>query len=120
MGRSEAARSCYPWEADVVCTSPLFYARFASRLLSDLCIRSKKVFSHEHVLYPPNVLPLHLPSMYHKINQRAMPKEQIEGGVHPMCEFCRECFFSDDELYQHMRQNHEECFVCKRNEIQHQ
>ncbi|KAL1716434.1 hypothetical protein EV715DRAFT_205332 [Schizophyllum commune] len=90
------------------------------KLMCDLCIRSKKVFSHEHVLYPPNVLPLHLPSMYHKINQRAMPKEQIEGGVHPMCEFCRECFFSDDELYQHMRQNHEECFVCKRNEIQHQ
>ncbi|KAL1743416.1 hypothetical protein HDZ31DRAFT_83411 [Schizophyllum fasciatum] len=90
------------------------------KLMCDLCIRSKKVFSHEHVLYAPNVLPLHLPSMYHKINQRSVPKEQIEGGVHPMCEFCRECFFSDDELYQHMRQNHEECFVCKRNEIQHQ
>ncbi|TRM61268.1 hypothetical protein BD626DRAFT_501962 [Schizophyllum amplum] len=90
------------------------------KLMCDLCIRSKKVFSHEHVLYPPNVLPMHLPSMYHKMSQRSVPKEQVEGGIHPMCDFCHECFFSDDELYQHMRQSHEECFVCKRNEIQHQ
>ncbi|KAG6852301.1 hypothetical protein C0991_001115 [Blastosporella zonata] len=51
---------------------------------------------------------------------KAVPKEQIEGGVHPLCEFCRECFFSDDELYAHMRERHEECFICKRNEVRDQ
>ncbi|KZP18272.1 hypothetical protein FIBSPDRAFT_1046304 [Athelia psychrophila] len=89
------------------------------KLLCEVCIRFKKVFSHEHALYAPNILPLHLPSMAHR-SQKAIPKEQIEGGVHPLCQFCRECFFSDDELYSHMRERHEECFVCKRNEVRDQ
>ncbi|GLB34540.1 putative zinc finger [Lyophyllum shimeji] len=90
------------------------------KLMCDLCIRSKKVFAHEHALYSPNVLHAHLPSMYHKPHGKPIPKDQIEGGVHPLCEFCRECFFSDDELYVHMRERHEECFICKRNDIGHQ
>lgn len=88
-------------------------------LSSDLCIRHKKVFSHEHILYPPGTLPLHLPSMHGRPSKVAM-KEIPEGGVHPLCEFCKECFFSDDELYSHMRERHEDCFVCKRNGIVHQ
>ncbi|KAG1863606.1 hypothetical protein DFJ58DRAFT_774056 [Suillus subalutaceus] len=88
------------------------------KMMCDLCIRSKKVFSHEHALYPPNVLPLHLPSMLHR-SHKQVTKEPIEGGVHPLCGFCKECFFSDDELYVHMRERHEECFICKRNEEQH-
>ncbi|KAF9462675.1 hypothetical protein BDZ94DRAFT_1260488 [Collybia nuda] len=90
------------------------------KLLCDLCIRFKKVFAHEHALYPPNILPAHLPSMYHRQHNKPPPKDQIEGGVHPLCEFCRECFFSDDELYSHMRERHEECFICKRNEVRDQ
>ncbi|KAJ7268157.1 hypothetical protein B0H12DRAFT_1097299 [Mycena haematopus] len=99
------------------------------RLMCDLCIRHKKVFAHEHTLYPPNILPLHLPSML--VHQRSSnkqsaaagkgkDKDQIEGGVHPLCEFCRECFFGDDELFAHMRETHEECFVCKRNDVRDQ
>ncbi|EGN95836.1 hypothetical protein SERLA73DRAFT_162550 [Serpula lacrymans var. lacrymans S7.3] len=89
------------------------------KVICDLCIRFKKVFAHEHALYLPNVLPLHLPSMPHR-SHKQMPKEQIDGGTHPLCEFCRECFFSEDELYAHMRERHEECFVCKRNEVRDQ
>jgi E3 ubiquitin-protein ligase ZNF598 len=77
------------------------------------------VFAHEHALYNPNQLPLHLPSIPHR-QQKQAPKDKIEGGVHPLCEFCRECFFGDDELYAHMRERHEECFVCKRQEIRDQ
>ncbi|KAG6831163.1 hypothetical protein H0H87_005988 [Tephrocybe sp. NHM501043] len=90
------------------------------KLMCELCIRSKKVFAHEHALYAPNVLPVHLPSLYHRSHGKAAPKDKIEGGIHPLCEFCRECFFSDDELYAHMRERHEECFICKRNEIRDQ
>ncbi|KAJ7067617.1 hypothetical protein C8F01DRAFT_1019287 [Mycena amicta] len=96
------------------------------RLMCDLCIRQKKVFAHEHTLYPPNIIPLHLPSMLPKARPgpaRGKAKdtnEQIEGGVHPLCEFCRECFFGDDEMYRHMRETHEECFICKRNDVRDQ
>ncbi|CAK5276974.1 unnamed protein product [Mycena citricolor] len=93
------------------------------RLMCDLCIRHKKVFAHEHALYPPNILPLHLPSASRHRNGKSKDKEtekDIEGGIHPLCEFCRECFFSSDELYPHMRETHEECFVCKRNGVRDQ
>ncbi|KAJ7756065.1 hypothetical protein DFH07DRAFT_1027745 [Mycena maculata] len=95
------------------------------RLMCDLCIRHKKVFAHEHALYPPNLLPLHLPSMLpsSRSNRSAKDKDkeqQIEGGTHPLCEFCRECFFGDDELFAHMREAHEECFVCKRAGVRDQ
>lgn len=90
-----------------------------SRLICDLCIKHKKVFSHEHALYPTNVLPVHLPSMHHR-HIKQIPPEKVEGGVHPICEFCRECFFGVDEHYSHMRERHEECFICKRNGVQFQ
>ncbi|KAF8447367.1 hypothetical protein L210DRAFT_3609760 [Boletus edulis BED1] len=89
------------------------------KLLCDLCVRCKKVFVHEHSLYPPNVLPLHLPSIPHRSNKQPL-KDPIEGGIHPLCEFCRECFFGDDELFVHMRDRHEECFLCKRNDVRNQ
>ncbi|KAI0636519.1 hypothetical protein C8Q77DRAFT_1154456 [Trametes polyzona] len=91
------------------------------KLMCDICIRFKKVFAHEHALYDPSQLPLHLPSMQrgHRHGHSKQP-QQIEGGIHPLCEFCRECFFGDDELYAHMREKHEECFVCKRNEVKDQ
>jgi hypothetical protein len=84
---------------------------------SDLCIRFKKVFAHEHILYLPSHLPLHLPSISYRTPQKASMLDKIEGGVHPICEFCRECYFGDDELFSHMRERHEECFICKRNGI---
>lgn len=85
---------------------------------SDLCIRHKKVFSHEHALYPPPLLPVHLP--FSGRPSKVALKEPIEGGIHPRCGFCRDCFFGDDELYSHMRERHEECFICKRNGIRDQ
>ncbi|KAG0707853.1 hypothetical protein DFH29DRAFT_600998 [Suillus ampliporus] len=91
------------------------------KMMCDLCIRFKKVFSHEHALYTPSVLPLHLPSMPHRSHKQvSTTKEPIEGGIHPLCAFCKECFFSDDEIYVHMRERHEECFICKRNEVRDQ
>ncbi|KAI0683337.1 hypothetical protein BC835DRAFT_1423394 [Cytidiella melzeri] len=89
------------------------------RIMCDLCIRFKKIFAHEHALYTASQLPFHLPSLQRN-NRNAPPKEPVEGGVHPHCDFCRESFFGDEELYKHMREKHEECFICKRNEVKDQ
>ena len=79
------------------------------------------IYGHEHALYTPNILAMHLPSIPHRSRgEKPLPKEQIEGGIHPICEFDKQCFFGDDELYAHMRERHEECFLCKRNEIRDQ
>ncbi|KAH9958342.1 hypothetical protein BC827DRAFT_1345056 [Russula dissimulans] len=86
------------------------------RFMCDLCISHKKVFPHEHALYTFPQHSTHLPSA-HRRQQKGVPKDQVEGGIHPLCEFCNECLFGDDELYGHMRHSHEECFMCKRNEI---
>ncbi|EKM55123.1 uncharacterized protein PHACADRAFT_173202 [Phanerochaete carnosa HHB-10118-sp] len=89
------------------------------KVMCDLCIRFKKIFAHEHVLYNPGQLPIHLPSLQ-RGNRQSGKKDKIEGGVHPLCEFCRECLFSEDEMFKHMREKHEECFICKRNEVRDQ
>lgn len=48
------------------------------RSLSDLCIRSEKLFTHEYALYQPTLLPIHLPLMHHR-QHGLPPKDQIEG-----------------------------------------
>ncbi|KIJ44253.1 hypothetical protein M422DRAFT_30404 [Sphaerobolus stellatus SS14] len=90
------------------------------KAMCDMCIRHKKVFSHEHILYQPSQLPLHLPSISHRPPARNQAQNKVEGGAHPLCEFCRECYFGDDELFAHMRERHEECFLCKRSGIRDQ
>lgn len=97
-------------------------ASHGGKMMCDLCIRQKKVFAHEHVLYTYQQLRVHLPSMdyTHGRQQRKKPSATValpSTGVHPLCEFCRECYFSEDELYAHMRERHEECFVCKRDGV---
>ncbi|PKI85808.1 hypothetical protein MVES_000632 [Malassezia vespertilionis] len=66
-----------------------------SRLLCDLCVQHKKIFSHEHVLYTASSLQNHL------------------ADEHRYCEYCKQHFYSDDELYVHMRDRHEQCHICK-------
>ncbi|WFC93480.1 RING-type E3 ubiquitin transferase [Malassezia brasiliensis] len=66
-----------------------------SRLLCDLCIKHKKIFSHEHNVYTAASLQEHL------------------SAEHRYCEYCRQHFYSDDELWVHMRDRHEQCHICK-------
>ncbi|THU81414.1 hypothetical protein K435DRAFT_972354 [Dendrothele bispora CBS 962.96] len=93
-----------------------------NKLMCDICIRNKKVFAHEHTLYTYSQLVVHVPSMEKKRHHhhKNASKEPPEGGIHPECIFCHECFFTGDELYSHMRERHEECFLCKRNEVRDQ
>lgn len=52
-----------------------------------------------------------------------MPGSSDQSGFkgHPECGFCRERFYSSDELYSHCREAHERCFICdRRNYSQNQ
>ncbi|KAH7107659.1 hypothetical protein BKA62DRAFT_684056 [Auriculariales sp. MPI-PUGE-AT-0066] len=81
-----------------------------------ICIGAKKIFAHEHTLYTNAELAIHIPSLRRREKLPAgINPADIEGGVHPICEFCMEPFNSDEELYPHMRDRHEKCFVCERN-----
>ncbi|CED83156.1 Predicted E3 ubiquitin ligase [Phaffia rhodozyma] len=93
-------------------------------LLCDVCVKHKKVFAHEQEIYPPALLAHHLPS---RVPRRMKPPQLPQGmeitgemGVHPMCEFCHECFFAGDDLLKHLKENHEDCFLCKQAGIRDQ
>jgi hypothetical protein len=57
-----------------------------------LCCRQLSRFSHEQVLYPPHLLPLHDPSRLHRNQKPPRPKgSEIElvktwDAPHPMCQ----------------------------------
>lgn len=70
----------------------------------DLCTRHKKQFTNEFELY----------------NARDLSKHEREGdnkgfSGHPRCTFCSMRFYSDDELFVHLRENHEKCPICSKN-----
>ncbi|KAL7417910.1 hypothetical protein BDY24DRAFT_437416 [Mrakia frigida] len=90
--------------------------------LCDICIRFKKIFSHELELYPSQLLQHHNPSILER-NQKLPPLPRgmeitNEMGTHPMCGFCHRGFYGADELRQHFKETHEDCFLCKRAGIQ--
>ncbi|EOQ99534.1 LIM domain and RING finger protein [Wallemia ichthyophaga EXF-994] len=79
--------------------------------LCDLCIRYKKVFTHEHKLFSHTSLLRHLPPLPSYSAKARKVQPAIDS--HPGCDFCLDHFYSEDELFRHMRENHEECFLCK-------
>ncbi|KAG0236913.1 hypothetical protein B0O80DRAFT_501880 [Mortierella sp. GBAus27b] len=88
-------------------------------MLCDLCVRHKKVFAHEHNLMNANQLHRHFKSGDSgQTNQNSAEPTGFKG--HPQCGFCRESFYGDDELFDHCKQNHEQCFLCMRRNIRHE
>ncbi|KAI8998316.1 hypothetical protein BC832DRAFT_565461 [Gaertneriomyces semiglobifer] len=79
--------------------------------MCDLCTRHKKLFTHEHTLYTPASLERHKKS--------GDPDDPSFKG-HPQCGFCRTYFYGHDELYEHCREKHEQCFLCQQNGIRNQ
>ncbi|KND02372.1 uncharacterized protein SPPG_02842 [Spizellomyces punctatus DAOM BR117] len=80
-------------------------------LMCELCTRHKKLFTHEHTLYTRATLDRH--------NKLGDPDDPSFKG-HPQCGFCKIHFYSQDELYEHCREKHEQCFLCQRNGIRNQ
>lgn len=81
------------------------------RSLCDICVKHKRVFAHEHVLFTHATLERHC--------KTGDPDDPSFRG-HPECEFCREYFYSVDELFDHCRQKHETCHICQREGIHNQ
>ncbi|KAF8467654.1 hypothetical protein BDZ91DRAFT_120519 [Kalaharituber pfeilii] len=81
-----------------------------NRVLCKLCTRNKKVFTHEHSLFTTQGL------RKHEREGDDLPGAVDQSGFkgHPECGFCRERFYSSDELYNHCREAHERCFLCDR------
>lgn len=69
------------------------------------CTEHKKLFSNEFDLYTKNGLKEH--------EQQTSPDENGFKG-HPLCNYCKIRFYSQDELIPHLKHNHEECFICTR------
>nr|KAJ3421759.1 hypothetical protein HK105_002403 [Polyrhizophydium stewartii] len=80
-------------------------------LMCELCTRFKKVFTHEHTLFTSESLRRH--------NLEGDPDDPSFKG-HPECGFCRIRFYGADELFEHCREKHEQCFLCVRRGVQNQ
>lgn len=80
------------------------------RVLCDLCVRNKKVFTHEHTLFTTQEL------RKHERTGDDQPGSENQSGFkgHPECGFCRQRFYSSDELFTHCRDKHERCHICDR------
>lgn len=66
----------------------------------DICLVHRKCFPYELHWYRPGELLRH---------QRESPP-----GGHPACNLCSTLFYSEDELTEHCRERHENCFICQR------
>ncbi|POV95500.1 hypothetical protein PSHT_15633 [Puccinia striiformis] len=49
----------------------------------------------------------------------SLQEEDEDDGFkgHPRCGFCSVYYYDDDQLYQHCRDKHEQCFICVRNGV---
>ncbi|KAJ3353916.1 hypothetical protein HDU83_006121 [Entophlyctis luteolus] len=82
-----------------------------NKFLCDLCTRHKKLFTHEHSMYTQIELDRHF---------RKGDANDPSFKGHPKCGFCNIYFYGDDELYEHCRKSHEQCFLCVGVGIRHQ
>ncbi|RYO76515.1 hypothetical protein DL766_009684 [Monosporascus sp. MC13-8B] len=80
--------------------------------MCDLCTRNKKVFTHEHELFTDKELEKHID----RGDDRPGAADQTGFKGHPKCDFCRQRFYDDDKLYEHLRERHERCFLCDRQD----
>eukprot|EP01025_Chloroclados_australasicus_P023032 TRINITY_DN23528_c1_g1_i6.p1 TRINITY_DN23528_c1_g1~~TRINITY_DN23528_c1_g1_i6.p1 ORF type:complete len:821 (+),score=96.68 TRINITY_DN23528_c1_g1_i6:135-2597(+) len=76
----------------------------------DLCLKNRKAFVCEQVLYPRRRLEQH-----YREGDSEGPLAETGFSGHPMCRWCRSRFYNDDMHYQHMERDHFHCNMCRRN-----
>lgn len=88
--------------------------------LCEICLDHKKVFSFEYQLFTKTSLRQHIDPSRKDSTKSNYTKDNAtcttDGIGHPLCDFCRIRFYSEDELYHHCEQHHETCFICKRRQ----
>ena len=58
-------------------------------------------------------------SRYWILELPPMPHRELSRHIeerHPLCRFCKELYFTQEELYSHMRVSHFTCHVCERSD----
>lgn len=80
--------------------------------MCSLCLEGRKIFICEQKLYTRAQLNQHIKTGDSEVDG----SESDRGGFmgHPMCEFCRNPFYGDNELYLHMSTEHYTCHICQR------
>ncbi|XP_068659153.1 uncharacterized protein [Aristolochia californica] len=80
--------------------------------MCSLCLEGRKVFICEQKLYTRAQLNQHISTGDSVVDG----SEADRGGFmgHPMCEFCQNPFYGDNELYMHMSTEHYTCHICQR------
>lgn len=74
-----------------------------NRQYCELCAKFKKAFISELKLYNKK-----------QLHQHQSKGDSIGFKGHPECKFCsNKRFYSEDELYVHMRDHHERCHICQ-------
>lgn len=76
--------------------------------MCNFCIRNKKVFTHEVQLFTDHELKKHMRDG----DDRPGAVDQTGFKGHPLCGFCGSRHYGIDELYDHLKKNHEKCFIC--------
>ncbi|CAH1763827.1 122_t:CDS:10 [Entrophospora sp. SA101] len=71
---------------------------------------------------PDNDCEEYFESGWHEIKSHVRRGDPDKTGFqgHPECEFCKIGFYGKDELYEHCRDKHEQCHICRAKGIQHQ
>jgi hypothetical protein len=74
-----------------------------------LCLKGRRVFICEQVLYTRKDLERH-----HRTGDDAGPLADAGFKGHPLCRFCSRRFYDAGEIYRHMESAHEHCYLCRR------
>ncbi|XP_071507806.1 E3 ubiquitin-protein ligase ZNF598-like [Diadema antillarum] len=81
------------------------------RFSCNLCVEHIKVLSSERKFYSRKELAQH---------RRSGDRDDTSYRGHPLCEFCDERYFDNDELLRHLRKDHYFCHFCENDGVTNQ
>ncbi|EQC32512.1 hypothetical protein SDRG_09838 [Saprolegnia diclina VS20] len=77
-------------------------AKHGGQSFCDICVEHNNLFIQEQTLFSREGLKKH--------TTKGNPEMGFSG--HPKCDFCGQKYYSNQELYEHLRKNHFECEIC--------
>lgn len=78
--------------------------------LCDLCIDNLKIFTWERKCYTRSELALH---------RRKGDIDNTSHRGHPLCNFCDQRYYENDDLFRHLRRDHYFCHFCDADGLNH-